>query len=188
AVAAGVRRIEAVTGKMAEDFINHELDLLQDIKSGFKNPKDLQKSIENLMDENTSLKKKLELLENKRLEALSKELLQKSTSVNGANLIGEVVQVSSVDALRKLCFNFKDHFDNNYVAVLCANIEGKAAVAIGLSENIIVTKGLDAAKIIKEIISPLIKGGGGGQKALATAGGQDVSNFEKVIAEVKSLL
>jgi alanyl-tRNA synthetase len=186
AVAAGVRRIEAVTGKMAEEFINHELDVLQDVKSSFKNPKDLQKSIENLMDENTSLKKKLELLENKQLEILSKELLQKATSVNGVHFIGEMVQVSSVDGLRKLCFNFRDHFDN-YVAVLCANIEGKAAVAIGVSEKIMASKELDAAKIIKEIVSPLIKGGGGGQKTLATAGGQDVSNFEKVIEKIKSL-
>jgi len=76
----------------------------------------------------------------------------------------------------------------NYAVVLASNIEGKAQVAILLDEKIVLSKNLDAPKIIKEYVAPLIKGGGGGQKTLATAGGQDVSNLKQVIEKVKSLL
>ena len=72
--------------------------------------------------------------------------------------------------------------------MLCSNIGGKAYVAIGVSETIIGPKNLDASKIIKEIVGPAINGGGGGQKTLATAGGQEAGNFEQIIAKIKSLL
>lgn len=72
--------------------------------------------------------------------------------------------------------------------VLAANISGKPFVAVAISENLVTTKGLDAGHIIKQHIAPLIKGGGGGQKTLATAGGQDVGNLKAVIDKVKGLL
>ena len=74
------------------------------------------------------------------------------------------------------------------MAVLCVNIGGKPFVAVSISDTVIVAKNLDAGKIIKELVAPLIKGGGGGQKTLATAGGQDSSNLKQVIEEVKKLL
>jgi alanyl-tRNA synthetase len=76
----------------------------------------------------------------------------------------------------------------NYVIVLAGNIEGKAQVAILIDENLAASKNLDASSIIKQKIAPLIKGGGGGQKTLATAGGQDASNLNLVIEKVKELL
>ena len=72
--------------------------------------------------------------------------------------------------------------------MLCANVEGKANVVVAVDENLVSTKKMDATKIIKEQIAPLIKGGGGGQKTFASAGGQDVSKFEEVIEKVKSLI
>jgi alanyl-tRNA synthetase len=72
--------------------------------------------------------------------------------------------------------------------VLCANVEDKASVVVAIGENLVSTKKLDAIKIIKEQIAPLIKGGGGGQKTLASAGGQDLLKFQEVIERVKSLL
>ena len=72
--------------------------------------------------------------------------------------------------------------------VLCANIDGKPFVAVGVDEKVSAAKGLDAGKIIKEQVAPLIKGGGGGQKTLATAGGQDVTGLQAVIEKVKNLL
>jgi alanyl-tRNA synthetase len=76
----------------------------------------------------------------------------------------------------------------DYVAVLCANIGGKPFVAVGISDTVVAAKNLDAGKIIKEHIAPLIKGGGGGQKTLATAGGQEVSMLNQVLEKVKGLL
>jgi alanyl-tRNA synthetase len=72
--------------------------------------------------------------------------------------------------------------------VLCSNIDGKPFVAVGVAETVAAAKGLDAGKIIKEHVAPLIKGGGGGQKTVATAGGQDLSGLKAVIEKVKGLL
>jgi alanyl-tRNA synthetase len=186
AVAAGVRRIEAVSGKAAEEFIEQQFELVNTIKESLKHPKEIIKAIDNLVADNNELKKKLESLEAKQLLVLKKELLQKVQAVNTVNFIGEIVEVSNADALKKLCFDIKPELQN-HVVVLAANIDGKANVAVMLDDSIATNKNLDAGKIIKEHIAPLIKGGGGGQKTLATAGGQDASNLTQVIEKVKSL-
>ena len=187
AVAAGVRRIEAVCGKAAEDLVNSTFVEISAISGLLKNPKDISKSIENLQSENASLKKHIEALEARQLVIIRNELLQKDEIINNVTFIGAIVEVSSADALKKLCFDLKNKL-HDHVAVLCANIDGKPFVAVGISDTVVVAKNLDAGKIIKEHIAPLIKGGGGGQKNLATAGGQDVSNLKGVIEKVKSLL
>jgi alanyl-tRNA synthetase len=98
-----------------------------------------------------------------------------------------VVEVSSADSLKKLCFELKNDL-SNYVVILAASIDGKAQVAVLLDEKVSADKNLEAPKIIKEQVAGLIKGGGGGQKTLATAGGQDASNLHLVIEKVKALL
>jgi alanyl-tRNA synthetase len=187
AVAAGVRRIEAICGKQAEDYINEQINSLRSVRESLKNPKDIQKAVENLSEENNELKKKLDHAENRMLVGVRNELLQKDEIINGVNFVGDIVEAGNADALKKLCFDLKNHL-RDHVAVLCANIGGKPFVAIGISETVVVAKNLDAGKIIKEYIAPLIKGGGGGQKTLATAGGQDASNLQKVIETVRGLL
>ncbi len=187
AVGAGIRRIEAVSGKAAEDLIEEEFERTNQIRSLLKNPKDLSKSIENLVAENSDLKKQLERAEAKQLSSLQKELLQKTEKIGDVNFIGQIADVSNADALKKICFALKNEL-KNYVVALAANIDGKASVAIMLDEAVSVSKNLDASKIIKEHIAPLIKGGGGGQKTLATAGGQDVSKLKEVVEKVRSLL
>jgi alanyl-tRNA synthetase len=187
AVAAGVRRIEAVCGKAAETLINEEFDSIRVIRDTLKNPADLKKAIENLLVENASLSKRIEGLEARQLVVIRNGLLQKDEIINNVTFIGEIIEVPNADALKKLCFDLKHHL-HDHVAVLCCNIDGKAHVAISISDTVVAAKHLDAGKIIKEHVSGLIKGGGGGQKGLATAGGQDVSNLKQVIEKVKSLL
>ena len=187
AIAAGVRRLEALSGEGAEKYFREQREQLDAIKEQFKNPKDIVKSIENAVAENADLKKKLDQMENRLLVGLRNELLKKDEIIDGVNFIGDIVEVNNADALKKLCHDLKNNL-NNHVAVLCANIGGKPAVALGISDTVVKAKGLDAGKIIKETIAPLIKGGGGGQKNLATAGGQDASNLKQVIEKVKSLL
>jgi alanyl-tRNA synthetase len=186
AVAAGVRRIEAVCGKLADEYVNEEFKLVNNIRHSLKNPADLSKAVENIIDENAELKKRIEKLEARQLESVKKELLQKVVPVNGINFIGEILEGNG-DVLKKLCFDLKNKL-TNYVVVLASNNAGKANVAVLLDEEVASSRNLDAPKIIKEYIAPLIKGGGGGQKTLATAGGQDASNLEKVIEKVKQLL
>jgi alanyl-tRNA synthetase len=187
AVAAGVRRIEALCGKQAENYINETFASIRVIRDTLKNPKDVLKSIENLQNENAELKKHLEMMEARQLVGIRNELLQKDEIINGINFIGDIVEVSNADALKKLCHDLKNHL-RDHVAVLCVNIGGKPNVAVSVSDTVVAAKNLDASKIIKEHIAPLIKGGGGGQKTLATAGGQDASNLAQVIDKVKSLL
>jgi alanyl-tRNA synthetase len=187
AIAAGVRRIEAVSGKMAEEYVNSQSILLRQVRETLKNPKDVLKSINSLQEENAQLSKHIEHLEARQLVAVRNELLQKDEIINSVNFIGDIVEVSSADALKKLCFDLKNHL-RDHLAVLCANIGGKPFVAVGISETVAAARNLDAGKIIKEHVAPLIKGGGGGQKTLATAGGQDAGNLKEVIGKVKSLL
>jgi len=187
AVQAGVRRVEALCGIEAEKYINEQFALLANLGQSLKNPKDLQKAVEQLQAENTSLKKHTEMLEARQLVGIRNELLQKDEIIEGVNFIGDIVEVGSADALKKLCFDLKNHV-RDHVAVLAANIDGKPFVAVGISDTVVAAKNLDAGKIIKEKIAPLIKGGGGGQKTLATAGGQDAGKLPEVIAAVKAML
>lgn len=187
AVAAGVRRVEAVCGKRAEEYVNTQFSLLSKLNEALKNPKDIQKVVENLQAENADLKKHLEAMEARQLVGIRNELLQKDEIINGVNFIGDIIEVSNADALKKLCFDLKNHL-RDHVAVLCVNLGGKPFVAVGISDTVVAAKGLDAGKMIKEHIAPLIKGGGGGQKTLATAGGQEAGNLKQVIETVKKLL
>ena len=97
------------------------------------------------------------------------------------------MDVSNADALKKLASLLKENCEN-YLILLAANIDGKANVVVALDDQFISSKSTDAVKIIKEQVAPLIKGGGGGQKTLASAGGQDVSHFNELIEKVKSFL
>ncbi len=187
AVAAGVRRVEAVCGKAAETYINNAFAENNTVKTLLKNPKEVGKAIESLQAENAELKKRIEGLEARQLVGIRNELMQKDEIINQVTFIGDIVEVSNADALKKLAGDIKNHV-HDAVITLCANIDGKAHVAISIADTVVAAKGLDAGKIIKEHISPLIKGGGGGQKNLATAGGQDISNLKQVIEKVKGLL
>ena len=187
AIAAGVRRVEAVCGIMAESFVDEQFRLIKSIQESLKNPKELQRAVENIMNENTELKKKLEKLETRQLADIKNVLVKKAESVNGSIFIGKIIEVSDPDALKKLCFDLKNEIPNSTI-VLAASIDSKAYVTIMLDEKLATEKNLDASRIIREEIAPLIKGGGGGQKTLASAGGQDTSKLEQVIQKVKSFL
>jgi alanyl-tRNA synthetase len=187
AIAAGVRRIEAISGKAAEDFIYEQSDQFRAIRTALKNPGDLHKAIENLLLESGELKKKMESIEDTQLSVLKKVLHQKVQQLDGISFIGEIVQVNQADALKKLCFDLKNELEN-LVVILAANIAGRAAVAILIDEALVSGKNLNAAKMIKEQVAPLIKGGGGGQKTLATAGGLDPSQLKEAIELVKTSL
>ncbi len=187
AVAAGVRRIEAVAGKAAEGLIRDTFEQLKSIRETLKNPKDPGTAVDTLLSDNAELRKKIESLEAKQLIILRDALVNQTENINGIHFLGAVIEASSPDALKKLCFELKNLM-TDYVVVLAAAIEGKAHVAILLEEGVSNSRNLEAPKIIKEQVSNLIKGGGGGQKTLATAGGTDTSNLSEVIARVKALV
>ena len=183
-VASGVRRIEAVCGYVADKKNAEDKDLLKQIHEMFKNPRDIIKAIEHTIDENSSLRKKLEQTDNKFSVYLQKELIESAEQIKGINFIGAIVALSSSDLLKKTCNDLRSAFANTIV-VLGANIDGKASIALGLSDKLSSDMELDAVSLIKNHVAPIIKGGGGGQKLLATAGGQLPEGLTDAIQAVK---
>ena len=187
AVAAGVRRIEAICGEGANTQVNDALAELETIKELVKNTKEPVKAVQQMVAELQLLKKRIESYEALALVGIKKELESKVSHIGDTHFIGAVVTVSNPDGLKKLCTALQEIY-TNLLVVLAANIDGKAFVAVLVDDTLQTSKGLEAQKIIKDQIAPLIKGGGGGQKGLATAGGQDSSNLTQVIENVKNLL
>jgi len=195
AIAAGVRRIEALTGPSA---LHYFIDKVQENKkvSEFLKTKDPLKALEKLMDEKATLEKRLEKMEARQLVVLRNELLTKDELIDiktqagqeyAIAFIGDIVEVNNPDNLKKLCLDVQKHLRDS-VVVLAANIGGKAHIVISISDAVAKSMNLNAGNIIKQDIAPLIKGGGGGQATLATAGGVDTSGLAKSIEQVKSLL
>jgi alanyl-tRNA synthetase len=186
AVAAGVRRIEALTGPKSFKFLSGQLEKVKELGTILK-AADPVKAIEKLIQEKAELEKKVEHLENRMLVGIRNELMHKDEIIDGVTFVGDIVNVGNPDALKKLCFDLKNNL-HDYVAVIGANIGGKPYIAIGIADTVVAARQLDAGKIIKEVVAPLIKGGGGGQKNLATAGGQDPAGLQQVIDSVRNML
>ncbi len=188
AVAAGVRRVEAITAARAEAYVNEQLAQLKEVKAALKNPKEPAKAVEILVAEKSALEKQLAAIEQKQVQQAAAALPAKAETVNGVQFLGTIVEASSGDIVRQYALALKDLLTAPFAAVICANAAGKAQVVVLLSDDLVKDKGLNAQKIIKEQVAGLIKGGGGGQPTLATAGGQDGSQFATVIEKVKSIL
>lgn len=187
AIAAGVRRIEAVTGAKAEKFIHESLDDLSAIKSQLKNPKSITAAVQQLADDKSALQKEIEKLEDKMRWQKVDSLLQRVEGHSGISFIGEKVDANSPDDVKKMCFALKQKMEHPLV-VLCGNISGKANVCILIDDAVQKEKSFSAKQWIKEIVAPRIKGGGGGQDNFASAGGQLTDQFDEIISEIKSQL
>jgi len=187
AVAAGVRRIEAIAGLAAENFVDRELDILSSVREQFKNPKDLLKSLQDLHTETGNLRRKLESVEMKQAAHLKTELIGKAISIGKYSFIGEICDGIGPEALRKLAGELRAE-SSTLLMVLAIISEGKPFVVIGIGDVLASEKNLDASKLIRELVAPQIKGGGGGQKTLASAGGQEAGDLASVIAAVKDVI
>jgi alanyl-tRNA synthetase len=179
AIASGIRRIEAITSLNAEHYLKEELNTLDDIRALFKSPKNLRQSVQALLDENNKLKKQIEANQKEKAKGLKGELLKKSVQINGIDLIAEQIEVDSAQSIKDIAFQLKGEQDNLFL-VLGSKINGKANIAVMISDKLVKDKDLHAGKIIKEI-SREIQGGGGGQAFFATAGGKNPDGIKKAI-------
>ncbi|MBN2681419.1 MAG: alanine--tRNA ligase [Bacteroidales bacterium] len=186
AIAAGIRRIEALTSERAEIYINEQLKTLKGIQQVVKGSRDVLRTVENLISENSELQKKMEGFLKEGAKVMKQNLLSKIMENNGINLIAEKMQVGSASVLKDLCFQLKSEV-KNIVIILAAEIDGKANLAVGISDDLITEKGLSAINIIREISSE-IQGGGGGQPFFATAGGKNPSGIQNAIDKAKLLI
>jgi alanyl-tRNA synthetase len=209
-VAAGVRRIEAVVGIAANKYlteVNEKLHkqivqltegcatIATKLNTSFTAPEwNENSSIDILNDTIASLQlnqkelhKKLESQEAQLVNSMVAEFAAQFIEKNGISFLGARVNLNSADNLKKLA-TLLNASQKNAVIILVNEIESKAAVVLAISESLVQEKGWQAPQIIKEKIAPFIKGGGGGQKTLAAAGGQDASQLDKVIEAVSSML
>jgi alanyl-tRNA synthetase len=186
AVAAGVRRIEAITGIAAENYINEQSKLVNELKTLLKNPKDIAKSVETLLDENTKLKKELEKSILEKSSGLKNELAKKAENINGVNFIAQKVELPNADAVKNLAYQLKDIVPDLFL-VLAADIDGKPNLTVMLSENLVKDKGFNAGNIVHELAKE-IQGGGGGQPFFATAGGKDLGGLDRALEKARSFI
>jgi alanyl-tRNA synthetase len=186
AVAAGVRRIEAITGIAAENYINEQSRLVNQLERLLKNPKDISKSVESLLDENSKLKKEIEKAVMEKSTGLKDELAKKVEVVNGVNFIAQKVQLPSADAIKNLAYQLKDIVPNLFL-VLAADIDGKPGLTVMIAESLVKERNMNAGAIVRELAKE-IKGGGGGQPFFATAGGSDVSGIGRALEKARTFV
>lgn len=185
-VSAGVRRVEAVTGEKALQLLREQGEVLDQLRELFKGQKDLVKSVSALMDEKLALQKRIEVLENEKLQSLKQELLSKVVAQNGHHILVSKVSVPNADALKQLAYDLKAKVDNLF-CVLGAEIGGKPQLAVMIADSLVAEKQLHAGNIVKELARE-IKGGGGGQPFFATAGGNDLSGLDAALEKGKHVL
>jgi alanyl-tRNA synthetase len=184
-VAAGVRRIEALTGQGAQAYVDEKLKALHQINENLNHPKDVVKSVASLLAERDTLLKKVEQAENERKNRIKKDLISGVIPDNGISKIIARVEVGQAETLRQLCFETREEIPDLFM-VLAANVEGKPQLAVMISDNLVAEKNLNASQIARELAKE-IKGGGGGQPFFATAGGQDLSGLDQVITQAKRI-
>jgi alanyl-tRNA synthetase len=170
AIAAGIRRIEAVTASKAEEYINERLKIVEDITSTLKSTGSITESVEKLVAENNSLKKSVTKFQVQSTTFRLTELRNKAIKINDIMFISGQIESDSADVLKNIVYQFRTS-SNNTVMVIGSENNAKATIVVAVSDDLVNLKNINAVSIIKEIAHE-INGGGGGQPFLATAGGK----------------
>jgi alanyl-tRNA synthetase len=185
-IASGIRRIEAVTGKFAEDLFRKEFNELQSLKHmlNAQSEAEIPSKIEKLMEERKALEKQLEKLRVEVAASQLDHLLNQAQEIGGAKVLAIEVAAGSPDELRLMGEALRGKMKSG-VALLASVIEGKVSLVATVSDDLIATKKLQAGKLIGDV-AKVLQGGGGGKPQLATAGGKDASKLPEAIALFKS--
>ncbi|WP_140938630.1 alanine--tRNA ligase [Sphingobacterium lumbrici] len=186
AVAAGVRRIEAITGTKAAAIIREHFELFQNVKELLNNPKDFVSAIGKIVEENSVLRKEIEHTIREKSLSLKKDLEAKLENINGVRFLATVVDLPNAEAVKTLAYALKGAI-NNLFLVLGANFEGKPSLTVVISDELAKEKGWNAGNIVRDLAKD-IQGGGGGQPFFATAGGKDASGLDKAIQRAKDFV
>ena len=185
AVAAGVRRIEAITGKASEAFLEEQIATVKAIV-GITGNKDAVKSVQQLAEENASLKKELEQFQLQGLQSLKERLLREQETINGLPVIRQKVEVANADMLKKLAYDIRQD-TTSIIAILGTEVDGKALIAVIISDDLVAGNNLHAGKMVKEL-GRHIQGGGGGQPHFATAGGANPQGLKAALEAAEGML
>ncbi len=181
AVAAGIRRIEAITSSNAEAYFQKKANLLDEVSFSLKNPKDIVKAVNDLLTRNASLTKEIEQFQKEKAKLVKGTLKNSISTHNGIQLLNEIVELDG-DSIKDILFQFKGELDN-FVGIIGGKEGDKCTLSIIISDNLTKEKDLHAGNIIREV-SKHIQGGGGGQPFFATAGGKNPAGLKDAIAAV----
>ena len=185
AIAAGIRRIEAITAAKAEDYFNAQDEIISQLKNILKSPKDIAKSVKGLIEEKHELQKQIEQLNKEKVINLKSNLINNKEKINEIEFIGKSLDVDPA-VLKDISFNIiRD--SENIVLVLGTNNKGKAFISVAISENLIKNQDLNAGSLVKEI-SKEIQGAGGGQPYYASAGGKNPKGIHRAIEKAKEII
>ncbi len=185
-VAAGVRRIEAITADGAEQYVREELRVLDKVRELLKNPKDLIITTMNLLEQKHALEKKVELFQQEQANLLKDQLAKKAVKSNGYHLIIERVTVANAEALKNIAYGLRNQFDD-LLLILAADVESKPQVTVMIGEKLAQTNKYHAGNLVKELAKE-IDGGGGGQPFFATAGGKNLEGLNAVLEKARKLI
>jgi len=186
AISAGVRRMEAITADRAEEFVKKNLDELSEVKVLLGNSQNLKKSVEDALSQNSRLQKQIEEFERQAALGIKHELKNKIQNINGVNVIAEVIQLDSAQAIKDLAFQLKGEVENLFLA-LGSSIGGKPSITIMIADHLVAEKGLNAGSIVREA-SKEMQGGVGGQAFYATAGGKDLAGLSAAVQKAISFV
>ncbi len=184
-VAAGVRRIEALTGKACEDAIYEVEDTMKAIQALFNNAKDLKATIEKSISENSALKKQVEGFRQQTVDRTAKTLAERAQEVNGVKVVKAVLPVDPASA-KDIVFKVRELIPENLVCVLGSRHDDRPLLSVMFSDDMVKDHNLNAGKLIREA-AKLIQGGGGGQPHYAQAGGKNVDGLSAAVDMVLKL-
>ncbi|WP_405205163.1 alanine--tRNA ligase [Aquimarina sp. LLG6339-5] len=182
AVAAGIRRVEAITSDAAKDYFTNQSEAFSEVKAILKNPKDPIKAITTLQDENTNLKKQIEALLKDKAKNLKGDLKSEFEEINGIQFLGKKVDLDPA-GIKDLSFELGGEIENAFM-IFGADNNGKALLSCYISKNLVEEKGLNAGQVVREL-GKYIQGGGGGQPFFATAGGKNPNGIEEALEKAK---
>jgi len=185
-VAAGVRRIEAITGKYAMDLVQEQSATLSAIKEQLKLSGDLVSGVEKLMQDNNSLRKDFERLQMQQASSYKDQLKQNLQQINGTSFAAVKVDTDSAEVVKKIAFDLRKEVENVFL-VLGAEMNGKAHLSIMIDEELGKANDWNASQLIREWAKH-IQGGGGGQPFFATAGGKNPDGLNAVFDAAKSFV
>jgi alanyl-tRNA synthetase len=186
AIAAGIRRIEAISGSQAEEWVNRQTDKLKQIGSLLKSPDDPLRAVEQLIKEKNTLEKQLDRLQKEKTVGLKKSLSGKAVKVGDITIIASVIDADSAGTLKDIAFQFKLEIPE-LVLLLGAETGGKASLAVMISESLVDKYKLNSNELIRSVAGH-IRGGGGGQPFFATAGGKNPEGIGKAIQELEDIV
>ena len=185
AVAAGIRRIEAITNKAVRDYFSENNSAYLEMKGLLNNTKEPVKALENLQEENNELKKQIEGLLKDKAKNIKGELKSELTEINGVQFLAKKLDLDA-SGIKDVCFELGSQFDNLFLLFGAEN-DGKAILSCYISKELVASKGLNAGTIVREL-GKHIQGGGGGQPFFATAGGKNPAGIEEALSAAKNYI